>query len=115
MNLKTSVLALAFILGSNAFAKVGDFNAMIKENMTQQSALRESINQQINTKPEVQVVETNTRTKTTMEVSNEITAYNPKTPTDMLTFKKERSQFRASNQKQQDRLAEELRESDLEF
>lgn len=112
----TKILAMVVVmLAANiTYAKVSDFNAMINENLGQQTSLEANIKKQTGSEPYA-VVESKSNTKTTVEVANEITAYNPSTPANMLTFKKERSSFRASNQKQQERLAEEFKSMDAQF
>lgn len=110
------IFILAVVSAFSAFAKVSNFQSLISENQEQQKQLHRDIETQVqisrelNIKKRVSVVETQIA-----EMSPDVATYVPRTRAEILRFKKERSAFEASPVKQQDRLANELKQADQEI
>jgi hypothetical protein len=108
--MKTTLLSIlmALMVPTVSMAKVDGFNAMITENGKAQQQLRKDLNQQMEVTRQAQ-----------SGVKNEITgdggfmqSFNSPTDKGFMTFKKETVHYRASEEKQMERLATEI--SDLE-
>ncbi len=103
--MKNMILAFAFLAPLALMAKVGDFNSLITENTKAQSELHHNLKQDLDTtrmaykqdSPEKYIVD------------NESKAINVPTSKSLLTFKKEKKYYRASEEQKQKRLAEEQR------
>ncbi|MGZ3775059.1 MAG: hypothetical protein ACXVCY_16505 [Pseudobdellovibrionaceae bacterium] len=99
-----AVLSLVPILG---MAKVPDFNSLISENTKAQNELHSTVRHSIeNSRDEVTAEKMRERI---VIVEDSGQSYNAPTKRNLLVYKKERAQHRASEQKQFDRLANEIR------
>jgi|GEM_PF-1662881 len=93
-----------------ASAKVGDFNNMIKETLDSQKELHNNLSNNIETtrlavrKESEQVI-----------VDSDSSTINAPTVKDVLKFEKEKKAHKASRKKQDERLAQELKEEELNF
>ncbi len=100
--LLVSVIAMIPAMG---FAKVADFNAMIADNMKEQSQLHSTV------KTNVGEARDEARERIVI-VENNGGSYNAPTKKALLAFDKEKKSFAPSQQKQFDRLANEIHLSD---
>lgn len=106
--MKNILLAFAIALPLASIAKVGDFNSLINENSKAQTELHQNLKQDLDTtriayKPEAQQK---------YIVDSESKTINVPTSKSLLTFKKEKKYYRASEEQKQKRLAEELNEAE---
>lgn len=107
-NLK--ILSIALVLGAgSAQAKVSDFNAMINENSAAQYELQKNVSQNIQ---ELKLAhQAEEKSKIASALPSEEPTYISPTKKGFLKFKKEISNYKPSEQKQYERLAEELGEA----
>lgn len=99
-----TVLSLIPTLG---FAKVSDFNALISDNVKAQKELHSTVKNNIGEARDAVAAE-KIRQRIVV-VENSGLSYVAPTKKDLLAFKKEKSHHRASEQKQFERLANEIR------
>lgn len=105
--MKNMILTLALLAPLASIAKVGDFNSLITENAKAQTELHQNLKQDLDT--------TRMAYKQDQQkyiVDNESKAINVPTSKSLLTFKKEKKYYRASEEQKQKRLAEELSEAE---
>lgn len=102
------ILILAFLSPLAALAKVGDFNSLITENSKAQNELHQSLKQDLDTTRMAYKQETTQK----YIVDNDTKTINVPTSKSLLTFKKEKKYYRASEEQKQKRLAEELSEAE---
>jgi len=109
--MKTFIIAIMVLIPALSFAKVEDFNQLITDNMKAQDQLHTDVKQNI----EAARVATDTPKKQQKIVVVEGTgsSYNSRTNKDLLTFKKEQTDYRPSDKKQVDRLATEVSDSNM--
>lgn len=100
--LLVTVIAMVPALG---FAKVADFNAMIADNMKEQSQLHSTVKTNVGEARD-------TARERIVIVENKGGSYNAPTKKDLLAFSKEKKNFAPSQKKQFDRLANEIHLSD---
>lgn len=106
--MKNLFLMIAVLAPLASMAKVGDFNSLINENSKAQTELHQNLKQDLDTtrmayKPDPQQK---------YIVDNEAKTINVPTSKSLLTFKKEKKYYRASEEQKQKRLAEELSEAE---
>lgn len=89
-----------------SFAKIEDFNALIKENAKAQEDLHTDLKK--NMKQTRDVVAEQKKRERIVVVENSGASYNAPTRKGFLAFKKEGSQHKASEKKQFERLANEV-------
>ncbi len=106
--MKKFILTIAILLPLASLAKVGDFNSLINENAKAQTELHQNLKQDLDTtriaykqEPQQKYI-----------VDNESKTINVPTSKSLLTFKKEKKYYRASEVQKQKRLAEELSEAE---
>ena len=109
--MKSTILSLvvAILLPAVSSAKVEDFNAMITENAKSQTALHDDLKEQITGTRHAQL---NAPRKEIIAVASDWKSANSPTKKSMLTFQKEMVDYRASEVKQMQRLASEMKEMD---
>ena len=108
MKKQMMILALT-LLPAISFAKVTDFDDIITENFKAQSELHTTVKGNIN---EARTADENTKEQPReriVVVEKSGTRYNSPTKADLLAFKKEKRSHRASEEKQFERLANEMR------
>ncbi|MBV2167529.1 MAG: hypothetical protein KUL82_02370 [Bdellovibrio sp.] len=98
-----TVIAMIPALG---FAKVSDFNALITENVKVQNELHSTVKHNMEEAREG-VAAADVRERIVV-VENSGVSYNAPTKKDLLAFKKEKRSHRASEEKQFERLANEI-------
>lgn len=91
-----------------AQAKVGDFNNLINENSKAQNELHQNLKQDLDT---TRIAYEKEKTNNFI-VDHDSNSINVPTSKSLLTFRKEKSYFRASEEQKQKRLAEELSEAE---
>jgi len=103
---KQVLISVITLIPVVSLAKVSDFNAMISENMKEQTQLHDTVKSNVNEargvadgRERVVIVE-----KTTA-------SYNSPTRKDLLAFKKEKKNYQPSEHKQFERLANEIHSS----
>jgi hypothetical protein len=102
---KQLLIAAMTLIPAMSFAKVSDFGEMITENVKAQNELHETVRHNVDDAREVAAKNTRQRI---VVVENSGTSYNAPTRKDMLVFKKEKTDFRASESKSFERLANEI-------
>lgn len=102
---KQLLIAAMTLIPAMSFAKVSDFGEMITENVKAQNELHETVRHNVDDAREVAAKNTRQRI---VVVENSGTSYNAPTRKDMLVFKKEKTDFRASESKSFERLASEI-------
>ncbi|WP_413556986.1 hypothetical protein [Bdellovibrio sp. HCB209] len=105
---KQVLIALMTLIPMTSFAKVADFGSMITENAAAQKELHESVRGNLQ---ETREVVAKDREKIVI-VEAKGTSYNSPTNKEMLRFAKEKSSAAPSQDKQFDRLANEIRSMD---
>lgn len=103
---KQVLVTIISMIPAMSFAKISDFNALITENVKAQDELHSTVKHNINETREA----VNVRERIVV-VENSGTSYNAPTSKDLLAFKKEKSNHRASEGKQFERLANEISNS----
>lgn len=110
--MKTTLLTIliAALIPTVSMAKVEDFNAMIAENGKAQQQLQKDLSGQIEKTREAQ-------NAYSADVGNGGFLQSVNSPTDkgFMTFKKESIQYRASEAKQMERLANEMNALEKQF
>lgn len=101
--MKKLLLSLS-LLPLVAVAKVGDFNNLINENNKAQNELHQNLKQDIDTTRMAYQKEAQPK----YIVDQDSTTINVPTSKSLLTFKKEKTFYRASEEQKKKRLAEEL-------
>jgi hypothetical protein len=105
--MKKSVALFTLFLALTSLAKVGDFNHLIVENSKAQDELHQNLQKDLQS--------TRTAYKKDFQdnkiVDNDSRSINVPTTKSLLTFKKEKNYYRASEIQQQKRLAEEFSEA----
>lgn len=102
---KQLIIAAMTLIPAMSFAKVSDFSEMISENVKAQNELHETVRHNVDDAREVAAKNVRQRI---VVVENSGTSYNAPTRKDMLVFKKEKTDFRASEGKSFERLANEI-------
>lgn len=92
-------------------AKVGDFNELIKDTQTSQQQLHTDLRNGL----DMSRIAIQNAIKPQVVVDSESYQVNSPTNSDILKFDKEKRSYRASQKKQDERLAEELNEESLSF
>ncbi|WP_413291518.1 hypothetical protein [Bdellovibrio sp. HCB337] len=113
--MKTTLLTLVVVMMIPAIssAKVEDFNAMINENSQAQSQLHNELKEQMSeTRQAQQKAPRKEMIADSDEVSNSVISPTKKS---MLTFQKETVHYRPSEEKQMQRLANEIKSADRSF
>ena len=113
--MKTTILSLvvAMMIPAISSAKVEDFNAMITENAQAQTQLRSDLRDQMGSTQQAQA---KAPRKEIVEVASDFNhSMNSPTSKSMLTFQKEMVHYRASEAKQQQRIANEIKDADMSF
>lgn len=111
--MKTTLLSLvvAMMIPAISSAKVEDFNAMINENQNAQMQLRNELKEQMNETRQAQMPK-----KEMIEVANAFdSSVNAPTKKSMTTYEKEMVHYRPSEEKQMNRLANEIKAADKSF
>lgn len=104
---KQVLIAVLTMIPAIGFAKISDFNALITENVKAQNELHSTVKNNVSdTRDAVGAEKMRERI---VVVENSGRSYNAPTKKDLLAFKKERSHYRPSEQKQFERLANEIR------
>lgn len=106
--MKKMILMIAMIAPLISFAKVGDFNDLINENSKAQTDLHQNLRQDLDSTRMAYKQEV----KEKYIVDNSRTTINVPTSKSLLTFKKEKKYYRASEEQKQKRLAEEFSEAE---
>lgn len=110
---KQVVIAVMTLIPALSFAKISDFDAMINENAKAQTELHTSVKTNLHdAKAGTEEHKLREARERIVVVENSGVSYNAPTKKDMLAFKKERRLHRASEEKQFDRLANEIRAGD---
>jgi hypothetical protein len=106
--MKSTILSLvvAMIIPAVSSAKVEDFNAMITENASSQQALHSELKNEMN---HVREAQNKAPQHEMVAVSSDWKSVNSPTTKNMLTFRKEIVDYRASETKQMKRLANEMK------
>lgn len=114
--MKTTLLSLmvAMMIPAISSAKVEDFNAMITENAQSQSQLQNELRNQMGATRQAQ---NKASRKEIIDVAGAFGEGGVNSPTkkSLLTFKKETTYYRASEAKQMQRVANELKAADMAF
>ena len=107
--MKSTILSLvvAILIPAVSSAKVEDFNAMITENAKSQNELHDDLKAQITGTRHAQL---NAPRKEILAVASDWRSSNSPTKKSMLTFQKEMLDYRASETKQMQRLATEIKD-----
>lgn len=109
VNVKLISLVMVVASGFTTHARVSDFNSMINENTQAQKELQKNVSQNIQ---ELRIAQQkNVKTEVASTISSEEPTYISPTKKGFLKFKKEVSNYRPSEKKQYERLAEELGET----
>ena len=109
--MKKQILATVIVMmPALGFAKVSDFNAIIADNMKEQTQLHNTVQGEVIEARQVSR-KTNVRDRIVI-VENSSTTYNAPTKKDLLKFKKEKQGYSASQQEQLGRLANEIHNSE---
>lgn len=106
--MKTILLTLAFLAPLASMGKVGDFNNLINENAKAQNELHQNLKQDLDTTRMAYKAEATQK----YIVDNDSKTVNVPTSKSLLTFKKEKKYYRASEEQKQKRLAEEISEAE---
>lgn len=106
--MKKFFFAIAVLAPLASMAKVGDFNNLINENAKAQNQLHQNLKQDLDTTRMAYKQESQQK----YIVDNESKTINVPTSKSLLTFKKEKKYYRASEEQKQKRLAEELGEAE---
>lgn len=110
---KQVLIAVMTLIPAVSFAKISDFDAMINENVKAQNELHSTVKTNLHeAKSATEEGALNVPRDRIVVVENSGVSYNAPTKKDMLAFKKERRNHRASESKQFDRLANEIRAGD---
>jgi hypothetical protein len=110
---KQLVIAVMTLIPAVSFAKISDFDAMINDNVKAQGELHSTVKTNLHdAKEATEEGALNAPREPIVVVENSGVSYNAPTKKDMLAFKKERRNHRASEEKQFDRLANEIRSGD---
>lgn len=107
---KQLLIAAMTLIPAMSFAKVADFGELITENVKAQNELHETVRHNIDDAREVAAKQP-VRERIVV-VENSGTSFNAPTRKDMLVFKKEKTDHRASETKQFERLANEIHSLD---
>ncbi|UXR63520.1 hypothetical protein EZJ49_10580 [Bdellovibrio bacteriovorus] len=105
---KQALIAVMTLIPAISFAKISDFNALISENTKAQSELHHTVQSNLEATRDKVAAQEKIRERIVV-VENSGTSYNAPTRKDLLAFKKEKSNHRASEEKQFERLATEIR------
>lgn len=111
--MKTTLLSLvvAMMIPAISSAKVEDFNAMINESNQAQTQLRNELKGQMNETRQAQM-----KPKEVVEVASDFgNNFNSPTKKSMTTYEKEMVHYRPSEEKQMNRLANEIKAADKSF
>lgn len=113
MKTKLLTLVVAMVIPAISSAKVEDFNAMINENAQAQTQLHNELKEQIT---ETRQAQAKAPKKEMIAVSDDVTnsVISP-TKKSLLTFQKESVHYRPSEEKQMQRLANEIKAADRSF
>jgi hypothetical protein len=104
--MKQVIVAIMVLIPAISFAKVEDFNQMISDNMKAQDQLHADVKNNIDSSR----VATQKHEKIVV-VEGTGTSYNAHTNKDLLTFKKEQTNYKTSDKTQTDRVAGEISDS----
>lgn len=106
---KLIFLSILSLLPTLSFAKIADFNALIRENKKEQiqlhGAMRESIKE---TRGGLAVSETTKVGNRMVFIDETASSFNPSTKKDMLVFEKEKQNSMTTGKKQFERVANEM-------
>ena len=105
--MKTVILLLAFFIGLSAQAKVADFNSLIVENSKAQTELHTNLSENL----ELARIAAGKKVQEKYIVDRSEESINVPTSKTMLTFAKEKTRYKPSEEAQKKRLAEELSEA----
>ncbi|MBK9322510.1 MAG: hypothetical protein IPM97_06085 [Bdellovibrionaceae bacterium] len=112
--MKTTILSLivTMIIPAISSAKVEDFNAMIAENAKSQEVLHTDLKEQMN---ETRQAQFKGGKREAVALTEELSSFNSPTSKSLLTFQKETLEYRASEPKKLQRLANEIKQHDAAF
>ncbi|MGZ3770538.1 MAG: hypothetical protein ACXVCP_00725 [Bdellovibrio sp.] len=102
---KQVLVTILMIVPSFGFAKVSDFDSLITENVKAQAELHSTVKNNVR---DTRDAVANSNRERIVVVENPGKSYNAPTKADLLAFKKEKSHYRASEEKQFERLANEI-------
>ncbi len=102
--MKTMIILAAVLMTMTSQAKVADFNTLIVENNQAQADLHTNLKE--NLEIARMAVQKESQQKYIIDSTQE--TFNVRTNKSMLKFAKEKKQYRASQESQQKRLAEEI-------
>ncbi|WII71048.1 hypothetical protein QJS83_11305 [Bdellovibrio sp. 22V] len=108
---KQVLVTVIAMIPAMSFAKVSDFNALITENVKAQNELHSTVKTNLNEARDA--ADASAMRERIVIVENSGTSYNATTKKDLLAFKKEKTHHRASEEKQFERLANEINSSDF--
>lgn len=108
---KQVLVTVIAMIPALSFAKVSDFNAMISENMKEQTELHTTVQNNVGDARESAEMAAGVHERIVI-VENSKTSYNAPTKKDLLAFKKEKKNFVPSENDQFERLANEIHLSD---
>lgn len=113
--MKTTLLSLvvAMMIPAISSAKVEDFNAMINENAHAQTQLHNELKEQMHDTRQAQ--KKAPRKEMIADADDVTNSVISPTKKSMLTFQKETVHYRASEEKQMQRLANEIKSADRSF
>lgn len=111
--MKKTMIILALSLPFGAFAKVADFNALIRENSAAQKELHKEVRANVD-EGRLAVQEDSDRSSTLADRVEPATV-NVRSGKNLLRFKKEIVDHQAEQKDLERRLANEFKSSDLEF
>ncbi|WP_413293981.1 hypothetical protein ACLSU7_02490 [Bdellovibrio sp. HCB185ZH] len=107
---KQVMIAMMTLIPMTSFAKVADFGSMISENAAAQKQLHESVRGNLQETREIAAKPEAREKIVIVEASS--TSYNSPTNKDFMRFAKEKSAAQPAQDKQFDRLANEIRSMD---
>ncbi|MFM6928447.1 MAG: hypothetical protein ACKOX6_08275 [Bdellovibrio sp.] len=107
---KQLLIAAVTLIPAMSFAKIADFSDMIAENVKAQNELHETVRHNVDDAREVAAGQGARQRIVVIEKSG--TSFNAPTRKDMLVFKKEKTDYRASESKSFERLASEIHSLD---
>lgn len=109
---KQILVAMVTLIPALSFAKITDFGDLITENAKVQKELHSNLKGNLNEAREA--ADASDVRERIVVVENSGGSYNAPTRADLLAFKKEKRTHRASEEKQFERLANEIHSSDNE-
>ena len=106
---KLMILSILSLLPTLSFAKVADFNALIRENKEEQIQLHGAMRDSIKETRDGLVASETTKVGNRMVFIDETaSSFNPSTKKDMLVFEKEKQRAMTTGKKQFERVANEM-------